>query len=103
MSLSLFYLAWALFLFPTAGALINLFAGHKLDKKVIGGIATGAVAASFAFMLPVATPPNAIVFSTRLVGITQMATTGFWLNLTGVVVITGFVYLVLPLAWGITL
>jgi len=59
--------------------------------------------AVFAFMLPVATPPNAIVFSTRLVGITQMATTGFWLNLIGVVMITGFVYLVLPLAWGITL
>jgi len=59
--------------------------------------------ASCAFMLPVATPPNAIVCSSRLVGITQMAAAGFWLNLIGVVVITGFVYLVLPLAWGIAL
>ena len=62
-----------------------------------------ALASSCAFMLPVATPPNAIVFSSRLVGITQMAAAGFWMNLIGVVVITGFVYLVLPLAWGIAL
>jgi sodium-dependent dicarboxylate transporter 2/3/5 len=50
-------------------------------------------------MLPVATPPNAIVFSSRYVTIMQMARAGLLLNLVGAVVITGFVYLVLPRVW----
>jgi sodium-dependent dicarboxylate transporter 2/3/5 len=51
-------------------------------------------------MLPVATPPNAIVFSSRYVTIQQMVGAGVWLNLCGVVIITGFVYLLLPLLWN---
>jgi len=47
-----------------------------------------ALSASCAFMLPVATAPNAIVFGTGRVTTRQMARTGFWLNLTGVVVIS---------------
>ena len=90
--------ATASLLLPVMGAL-----AAAINMNPLGLMVATVLAASFAFMLPVATPPNAIVFSTRLVGITQMATTGFWLNLIGVVMITGFVYLVLPLAWGITL
>tara|TARA_R110002072_G_scaffold136850_1_gene279439 strand:+ start:1547 stop:3058 length:1512 start_codon:yes stop_codon:yes gene_type:complete len=60
-----------------------------------------ALAASFAFMLPVATPPNAIVFSSRYVTIRQMARTGIWVNLVGAVLITLFVMLYLPVAWDI--
>ncbi len=56
-----------------------------------------AIAASFAFMLPVATPPNAIVFSSRQITIPQMAKAGLWLNLFGSIVITVFIVLVLPL------
>jgi sodium-dependent dicarboxylate transporter 2/3/5 len=47
-----------------------------------------AMSASCAFMLPVATPPNAIVFGTGRIGIRRMATEGIWLNLVGAVVIT---------------
>lgn len=47
------------------------------------------LAASCAFMLPVATPPNAIVFSTGAVRIPQMVRAGFWLNWIGVAVVTG--------------
>jgi sodium-dependent dicarboxylate transporter 2/3/5 len=60
-----------------------------------------ALAASFAFMLPVATPPNAIVFSSRYVSIRQMARAGIWINVMGVVLISLFIVLYLPRIWGI--
>ncbi len=50
------------------------------------------IAGSMAFMLPVATPPNAIVFGTRRLRITQMAKTGLFLNIVGAIVLTFFVY-----------
>ncbi len=46
------------------------------------------IAASCAFMLPVATPPNAIVFSTGAISIPQMVRAGFFLNLIGVIVVS---------------
>jgi sodium-dependent dicarboxylate transporter 2/3/5 len=54
-------------------------------------------------MLPVATPPNAIVFSSRQVTIPQMARAGFWLNLAGIVLIALCITVLLPLVWGIGL
>jgi sodium-dependent dicarboxylate transporter 2/3/5 len=47
--------------------------------------------ASSAYMMPVGTPPNAIVFGTGLIPLPQMMKAGFWLNLTGIVVITALV------------
>ena len=47
------------------------------------------LAASFAFVLPVATPPNAIVMGSGWVTIPQMARTGLMLDLIGLVVIVG--------------
>lgn len=46
-----------------------------------------AMACSFAFMLPVATPPNAIIYGSRMVPLTKMIKYGFWLEITGIVII----------------
>jgi sodium-dependent dicarboxylate transporter 2/3/5 len=62
-----------------------------------------AMAANCAFMLPVGTPPNAIVFGTQKISIQEMAKTGFALNIVGVVLIVTFVYLLMPLIFGIDL
>lgn len=50
------------------------------------------LASSFAFMLPIGTPPNAIVFSAGHISIKQMAKVGFLLNVVGVILITVIAY-----------
>jgi sodium-dependent dicarboxylate transporter 2/3/5 len=50
---------------------------------------------SMAFMLPVATPPNAIVFGSNRLKIIEMARTGFALNIIGIIIITIATYF-----WG---
>ncbi|MQA35354.1 SLC13 family permease [Modestobacter roseus] len=81
---------------------------------VLGGVALGldllplvllvpaALAATCAFMLPVATPPNAIVFGSGYVTIGQMLRAGVVLNVIGIVLITAAVYLLGGVALGIT-
>jgi len=49
--------------------------------------------ASSAYMMPVGTPPNAIVFGTGLVRMPQMMKAGIWLNLAGVLIITALAWL----------
>ena len=90
--------ATATLVIPVMGTLAEAVGVHPYALMV-----TVAIGASYAFMLPVATPPNAIVFSSRCVTIPQMARTGFWLNLIAVVLITLFVFIVLPWFWGLDL
>jgi len=52
-----------------------------------------AIAASCAFMLPIATPPNAIVFGSGHIAMQEMRKSGFWLNLLCLLVITALAYL----------
>lgn len=58
------------------------------------------IASSCAFMLPVATPPNAIIFSTGEVRIPQMVRAGFLLNLIGVVVVAAVCLTLAPVLLG---
>jgi sodium-dependent dicarboxylate transporter 2/3/5 len=46
------------------------------------------MAASCAFMLPVATPPNAIVYASGRVKLAKMFTTGIWMNIMGILLVT---------------
>jgi len=62
-----------------------------------------AVAASCAFMLPVATPPNAIVFGSGYLRIPDMVSKGFFMNVISILILTLFVYFVLPELWGIVI
>jgi sodium-dependent dicarboxylate transporter 2/3/5 len=59
------------------------------------------LAASCAFMLPVGTPPNAIVFSSGKISIQQMVRVGLAMNLISILVITLYTYLLLPLIWSL--
>lgn len=56
--------------------------------------------ASAAFMMPVATPPNAIVFSTGHIRIGEMIKAGFWLNLVAILVISVFCWFGSSLVFG---
>jgi sodium-dependent dicarboxylate transporter 2/3/5 len=62
-----------------------------------------AVAASCAFMLPVATPPNAVVFGSGYLRIPDMVSKGIVMNIISIIILTLFVYFVLPELWGIVI
>lgn len=82
---------------------------------IMGGVAAGinqdvmllvipvALAATCAFMLPVATPPNAIAFGSGYLEIKDMVKVGIWLNLIGAVLITITVMTLGPLVLGIAI
>jgi sodium-dependent dicarboxylate transporter 2/3/5 len=61
----------------------------------------GTLSCSCAFMLPVATPPNAIVFGTQRLRIADMARVGIILNLLGVLCITAAAFLLLGPSFGV--
>ena len=77
----------------TASLMLPIMGGFALatDIPPLPLMTGAALAASFAFMLPVATPPNAIVFCSRQVTIPQMVRAGLWMNLFGALLITLFV------------
>jgi sodium-dependent dicarboxylate transporter 2/3/5 len=60
-----------------------------------------AMAASCAFMLPVATPPNAIVFGSGYFKISDMIRVGVWLNLISVIILFLVIYFFLPILWDL--
>ncbi|WP_442846778.1 SLC13 family permease [Leeuwenhoekiella sp. H156] len=71
----------------------------KLDLNPYMLLVATTVAASCAFMLPVATPPNAVVFGSGYLRIPDMVKSGLWMNLISIVLLTAMVYFALPLLW----
>ena len=73
----------------------------QLDPRLI--MIPAAVSASCAFMLPIATPPNAIVFGSGQVEMSRMARSGLALNLLGVLLVTAITLGLLVPQFGISL
>ena len=73
----------------------------ELDIHPFILMTAAAVAASCAFMLPVATPPNAIVFGSGYLRIPDMVKKGFLLNIISILIIVLMVYYLLPVVWDI--
>lgn len=58
-------------------------------------------AASCAFMLPVATPPNAVVFGSGYLRIPDMMRSGFLMNMISIIIISSIIYFFLPVLWDL--
>jgi sodium-dependent dicarboxylate transporter 2/3/5 len=87
----------------TTATLVPILAGLApgLDLSPYVLIVPATIAASCAFMLPVATPPNAIVFGSGTLTVPEMSRAGLWFNLLGIFLITGITYAIaLPLLVG---
>jgi sodium-dependent dicarboxylate transporter 2/3/5 len=85
----------------TTAAMVPLLAGVAVGAGLHPLLLTApaALAASCAFMLPVATPPNAVIFGAGHVTIPQMARAGIWLNMFAIIVVTLMAYALLGLAF----
>ncbi len=81
----------------TTEMILPILAGLAVTIKVnpLLLMVPATLTASLAFMLPVATPPNAIVFGSNRIKIKEMMRAGFLLNIAGIILATLFMYI-----WG---
>jgi solute carrier family 13 (sodium-dependent dicarboxylate transporter), member 2/3/5 len=86
----------------TTAALVPILAAiaPSLGVDPFQVIVSVALAASAAFMMPVATPPNAIVFGSGHITMPQMIRAGFWMNLISIALVTATVVLLVPVVLG---
>nr|MDQ3282186.1 SLC13 family permease [Acidobacteriota bacterium] len=90
--------ATATAMMPIAAALSTSIGVHPYFLMI-----PAVLAASSGFMLPVATAPNTIVYSTGFIRVRAMARSGLLLDIAAAIVITLLVFLVIPWATGIDL
>ena len=84
----------------TLGLPVMAALGPSVGVEPLALMTAAAMGASMAFMLPVATPPNAIVFGTGYIEPSDMGRAGFWLNWIGIAVITAAVALAFGMMRG---
>ncbi len=84
----------------TTAMILPILAGvaEGIGENPVMLMAPAAIAASCAFMLPVATPPNAIVFGSGYLSIPTMAKRGLFLNIVGIILITLLTYTIIGTA-----
>ena len=87
----------------TAAAFLPLAASLALSlgENPLLLMVPAVLAASCVFMMPVATPPNAIVFASGLLSVVQMARAGAWICAGALVLIVLATYALLPLAFAV--
>lgn len=85
----------------TTYTMLPIFAAISvsLDMDPLSIMIPATMTASFAFMLPVATPPNAIVFSSNKLKIKDMARVGLFLNIITVIMVTVYYSIFGELIW----
>ena len=87
--------ASASMILPILAAIAMVMGVHPFGLMV-----SATLAASCAFMLPVATPPNAIVFGSGYVTIPIMMRAGVWMNFVSIAILFLICYFILPILWG---
>lgn len=89
----------------TASVLLPVLASlsHSIGVHPFGLMVGACMAASCAFMLPVATPPNAIVYSSGALKMNDMVKTGIWMNLVSSTILFLCVYYLMPIIWDLDL
>jgi len=89
-------IATASMMMPVLAALAVSIGAHPF-----GLLLSATLAASFGFGLPVATAPNTIVFSSGFLTTRDMARAGFLLDAVAILLLLVFLYVLLPVVWGI--
>ncbi len=89
-------LATTAMILPILAPMASSFGLHPLILMV-----PATLAASCAFMLPVATPPNAVVFGAGVLRIPDMMRAGFWLNILSIILITLVSYFLIDVIWDL--
>ncbi len=86
----------------TASMILPILAvlAKVLDIHPFSLMIAATLAASCAFMLPVATPPNAVVFASGELSMQDMVKAGFWMNIISIAIVSVYVYFILPLIWN---
>lgn len=89
----------------TASMLLPILAAisYSMDVHPFGLMVGATLASSCAFMLPVATPPNAVVFGSGYLEMSDMVKAGFWLNIISIILITLITLYYLPIIWDFEL
>lgn len=79
---------------------VAIVIAESLELSTVSLAIPLTIAASCAFMFPISTPPNAVVFASGEIDMKSMMKAGFFLNLIAVAIVTTYCYFIIPLCFG---